>query len=237
MRDFADAVIANSQATADAFSTFIDNSPRRPQLTVAHLGTQRFIAPEAGQSCQSSDRPYFLCVGTIEPRKNHLLLFNLWRRLAETREAHEVPRLLLVGRRGWENENAVDMLERCDALRGHVEECGSLSDRALQQLMSGARALLMPSFAEGFGMPVAEALQSGLPVLCSDLPALREASGGLASYLDPLDGIGWMNAILDYSRPQSPLRTAQVARIKGWSGPSWAEHIEVALSVIDGLKS
>jgi glycosyltransferase involved in cell wall biosynthesis len=69
-------------------------------------------------------RPYFVCIGTIEPRKNHLLLLHLWRHLAETMPAESVPRLVIIGRRGWENEQVVDMLERCPTLKRYVEELG-----------------------------------------------------------------------------------------------------------------
>ncbi|WP_163778702.1 glycosyltransferase family 4 protein, partial [Proteus mirabilis] len=72
------------------------------------------------------DRPTFVACGTIEPRKNHLLLLHLWRALAE-RLGAATPRLVLVGRRGWEAENIVDMLERCPAIREHVVEVSGLS--------------------------------------------------------------------------------------------------------------
>jgi len=215
----ADTVLTNSDATLDVIRHHLS----RPALIAAPLGidpSPRVDAPPA------PGRPYFLCVATIEPRKNHLLLLALWRRFAETLPPADIPRLVLVGRRGWENENAVDMLERSPALRPHVEERGALGDRELAFLMAGARALLLPSFAEGFGLPVAEALAAGLPVLCSDLPALREAGGGIPDYLDPLDGRAWAAAIRDYARPGSPARAAQLARLSGWHPPTWDAHLD-----------
>ncbi|MFD2497976.1 hypothetical protein ACFSTI_02685 [Rhizorhabdus histidinilytica] len=68
-------------------------------------------------------------LSTIEPRKNHLLLLHVWRRMAETLGPERTPHLAIVGRRGWENENVLDMLERCEAIRGHVHELAGLSDR------------------------------------------------------------------------------------------------------------
>src|ERR1700710_674754 len=103
-----------------------------------------------GPPPKKSDRPYFLCVGTIEPRKNHLLLLHLWRRMVAL-HGNRAPRLLIVGKRGWENENVLDLLDRCPALRGHVIELGTVPDSKLTALLRGAQALLMPSFAEGFG--------------------------------------------------------------------------------------
>src|SRR5260370_34968098 len=87
------------------------------------------------------------------------------------------------------------------------------------RLVIGGRALLLPSFAEGFGFPVIEAFAVGVPALCSDIPALRETGGAIAEYLDPLDGPGWRAAILDYAAANSPRRAAQLERRAGWRPP------------------
>jgi hypothetical protein len=67
-------------------------------------------------------------------------------------------------------------------------------------------------------------LALGAPVLCSDIPALRETGGSVPEYLDPLDGLGWRAAILDYADEPSPRRDAQLARLAGWRPPRWSEH-------------
>jgi glycosyltransferase involved in cell wall biosynthesis len=159
----------------------------------------------------------------------------LWRHLAETLPPQEIPRLLVIGRRGWENEQVVDMLERCPALRDHVEELAGCSDARMAGLLRDARALLMPSFAEGYGMPVAEALSVGTPVLCSDLDALREAGGDVPDYLDPLDGPGWKAAILDHAA-RGPAHVAQMARLTSWHNPTWEAHIAVVVEAIGRLQ-
>jgi glycosyltransferase involved in cell wall biosynthesis len=135
-----------------------------------------------------------------------------------------VPHLVLIGQRGWEAEAAIDMLDRCPALRGVVIEHNTLSDSAMAVLVRGARALLLPSFAEGFGFPIIEALALGTPVLASDIAALRETGGAVPEYLDPLDGPGWAAAIDDYARPGSPRRAVQLDRLSRWQAPSWAAH-------------
>lgn len=225
---YASAIVCNSQATLDAIAPWMDVVGRHPQAVVAHLGTHAHKpAPHVGVI--ADDRPYFVCIGTIEPRKNHLLLLNIWRRMSEEHGATNIPRLILIGRRGWENEQIVDMLERCPALKGCIEEQGRLSDREVMALLPGARALLMPSFAEGYGMPVAEALEFGVPAVCSDLPALREAGGDGPWFLDPLDGPGWRRAIETLA--SGPVQAR--AHSSGRKISRWEDHIATLLDLIE----
>lgn len=216
----ANGIIANSNATADDLGPQLSQNLERPGLLCAPLGIDTPI-PDPHYPIPTG--AYFVCIGTIEPRKNHLLLLNTWRVLAE-RFGVEAPKLLLIGRRGWENENIVDMLDRCPGLVGLVREYRGLPDKAVASLIQGARALLFPSFAEGYGLPLAEALALGVPAICSDLPALREVGGEAPEYLDPLDGLGWRRLIMNYAEPDSRMHEAQLERISLWSRPSWDQH-------------
>lgn len=229
----ADGVIVNSAATGRSLQPWLDKAGRDVSVHVALLGTE--LLADTAPASQPDDRPYFICIGTIEPRKNHLLLLNLWRHMAETLPAGQVPRLVIIGRRGWENEQVVDMLERCPALKNHVEELNGCSDARMASLLRGARALVMPSFAEGYGMPVAEALSVGTPVICSDLPALREVGADTPDYLDPLDGPGWQAAILDHAS-RGALHTAQALRLPHWHQPTWGEHIAIVAHAIAAMQ-
>ncbi len=192
----ADTVLVPSEVVRSALLPHLHDVGRgHVKVAVVPHGVHlRAFADAAASHADADPRPYFVCLGTIEPRKNHLLLLNIWRRLvAELGPA--TPRLVIIGRRGWENENVLDMIERCPALQGVVEEHNALPDAEVTRLLLGTRALLFPSFAEGYGLPLAEALALGVPVLCSDLPVLREVGGDLPVYLDPLDGPGWNGAI------------------------------------------
>lgn len=164
----ADAIIVNSAATGAELAPWLSGRPGSPPMAVAPLG----VSPPEVDVPPVSIRPYFVALGTIEPRKNHLLLLNIWRQFAAS-FGTAAPRLVVVGRRGWENENVLDMLERCSAIDGLVRETGPLPDRDVASLLRGARALLFPSFAEGFGLPLAESLALGVPAIASDLPAGR----------------------------------------------------------------
>jgi glycosyltransferase involved in cell wall biosynthesis len=227
----ADGVLVNSHATARALAPFLATARRPIPMHVAPLAPS-LPKPRAAER---TDRPYFVMLGTIEPRKNHLQLLAIWRHLVSVHGPHAAPRLVLIGRRGWENENIVDVLDRGEVARSAVVERGRLPDREVSRLVAGARALLLPSFAEGFGLPVVEALSLGTPVIASDLPALREAGGSVAEYLDPLDGAAWRTAVLDYAAPGSPRRARQLARLAKWRSPTWSAHVAGVMQFLEEI--
>ncbi|BBF71434.1 MAG: glycosyl transferase [Sphingobium sp.] len=227
----AAGIIGNSQATIDALAPHMQYGLDGRAVRVAHFGAD----PQdvfALKGYAGPERPFFVYIATIEPRKNHMLLLNVWRRLVE-RLGKDAPVLVMVGRRGWEIENVIDMLERGEAVRDHVVEAGELSDREMEELIAGARAMIMPSFIEGFGMPVVEALSAGVPVICSDISAHREVGGDAPDYLDPIDGLGWLRLIEAYSQPNSPERDAQIARIAAWRGPTWQGYFDIVTDLLE----
>jgi len=226
----SEAIIVNSHATAASLAPYLTEAGRTPPVLVAPLGVRAL----PGETRAASGRPYFVCLGTIEPRKNHLLLLNIWRRFAQE-QGGSAPRLVIIGRRGWEHENIEDMLERCPGIRDLVTERTGLSDQEIGALLRGARALLFPSFAEGYGLPLAEALAGSVPAICSDLPALREVGGDVPEYFDPLDGVGWMDAVAAYAPEASERRSAQVQRMAAWRGARWSEHVRTAVEFSDSL--
>jgi len=228
----ADIIIASSNDTANAFLQNFARERAPASIVVAPPGLSIPLASSPAEIPASS--PYFVMVGTIEPRKNHLLILNLWRALRAER-VEPMPRLVLIGSRGWENENIVDMLERSPALAGVVEERGRVSDQEMTKLLLGASALLLPSFAEGYGLPLAEALALGVPVLCSDIPVFREVGGEMPEFIDPLDGPGWRRAILDYLPADSIRRQAQLKRLRTWRPPTWQSHFDKVMGAIDGI--
>jgi glycosyltransferase involved in cell wall biosynthesis len=227
-------LIVNSAATRAA----LDDYARAvgwslPPCVIAPLAPASLPAPA---STRPLAEPYFVVLSTIEPRKNHLLLLHAWRELIEE-HGQRAPRLVVIGHRGWECEQVVDMLERCEALRGFVVEESRCDDAQLATWLHHAQALLFPSFIEGFGMPLVEALANGLPVIASGLQAFREIAGEIPEYLDPLDGPGWKRAILGYADTANPRRLAQMDRLRAFSAPTWETHfakVDALLETVNG---
>lgn len=216
----AAGVIANSAATRDALNDFasLERHPA-PPCQVAWLAAPEMVTPA---ELPAANRPTFVMIGTIEGRKNHLLLLHLWEKLAKELGS-ATPRLVLIGQRGWEADEVFALLDRSPRLKGYVRELGRCDDATMFGWLDQARALLMPSFIEGFGIPVIEALQRGVPVIASDLPVFREIAGEIPLYLDPLDGQGWEAAIRAYCG-DAPDRARQLAAVPAYRAPSWQDH-------------
>lgn len=219
----AHGIIANSRATFEDVASFANaQGMSMPPSVVAWIAGPPI---PTSRKATTFDRPHFIVVGTIEGRKNHLLLFHIWRRLFDICEAR-TPLLVMVGQRGWEADQTFAMLDRASGLANCVLELSNCNDEELAKLTVGARALLMPSFAEGFGLPVAEALQLGTPVIASNLSVFREFAAEIPTYIDPLDGVGWARAITEFTGG-SPDRDRQLEAMRGYRAPDWHNHFKI----------
>lgn len=155
------------------------------RVRVVPLAPAPAVAPEG----EVPDGPYVLFAGGSEPHKNATLALE-----AIARSASEAT-LVMVG--AWSPRRAERMRRRARGLGAaeRVAWLGWVSPGRMAALRAGADAVLVPSWAEGFGLPVLEAMTSGVPVLASDIPALREAGGDAAIYLPPADPRAWTAAI------------------------------------------
>jgi glycosyltransferase involved in cell wall biosynthesis len=223
LAEFGSAAIVSSESVRVALT---DHLKKLGRANMPILAIPLPVSPifHAATSCDPklSNEPYFVFCSTIEPRKNHLMLLHVWRELVKA-EGEKAPKLVLIGNRGWENENVVDLLERCEAIRSHVIEVAGLSTPALRQLLSGARAALMPSFAEGYGLPLAEALAARVPVIASDIPVFREIGGDQITALSPIAGDVWLEKIRAFTPQDSADRKAAFARIQS-PALSWDDY-------------
>jgi glycosyltransferase involved in cell wall biosynthesis len=219
----ADALIVNSAATLNSLQVYAHaSSLGMPPCEVAPLAPAPLTAPARAAAPQAPG-PYFVTLGTIEPRKNHALLLQVWRDLRAQLGA-AAPHLVVIGQPGWMCEGTLEELHGSDPARTNVIYQPSCSDAQLAVWLHGARALLFPSFAEGYGLPVLEALALGVPVIANDLPVLRETARHIPTYLDAHDAPAWRAEVLAYASDASLARQAQLARLRGFAAPSWAAH-------------
>ena len=152
-----------------------------------------------------TDTPYVLWVGSLEPRKGVGVLVAAMARLARRGTATA---LVLAGYAGWQNSRLIPPGQRAQ-LGGSLHQLGPVPETDLQALYAGANVFAFPSFHEGFGLPVLEAMAAGAPVVASDIPAIREVAGDAAVLVPPGDVEQWVGALEDVLG--SPSRRAVLA--------------------------
>lgn len=219
--EHAQGLICVSESTRDSLIRFIQTENiAAPPLVVARLASG--LSTELVATECPIEGSYFVIISTIVARKNHLLLLQLWRKLVE-KMGENAPKLVIIGKRSSECTSTLAMLERCETIQNFIIE-KQVSDQALANYLIHARALVFPTFAEGYGLPLIEALSHKVPVIASNLPIFHEIAGDIPDYADPLDGLGWLSLIEDYMQTDSPKRQVQMSRLDSFQLPKWEDH-------------
>ncbi len=218
----ANLVLTNSDHTRHRFAAYCASTGvAPPPLATLNPGLEPIFLTRRGHAPDPA-APHFVAVGTLEPRKNLSMLLRLWRD-ARTHGA-PLPQLRLIGQRGWVTQANAGTDRLLSGLRRDVVVISGLTDAALIDHLAGARALLFPSHAEGWGLPLAEACALGVPAIASDLPALREAAQDRAHFLPPDDADAWATAIRHFAAPASPRHAAAVSALCDYQLPTWETH-------------
>jgi glycosyltransferase involved in cell wall biosynthesis len=219
----ADVVFCPSAAEGAHLAAALAERGGAPPIVAAPLGIDA-PAPDLEQVLPSA--PYFVTVGTMEPRKNLGLLLDLWHHLAASSPPGQLPGLHLIGRRGWEDDHFFGRLDAMLARMPEIRAHEGLSDPARTALVAGARALLFPSLAEGYGLPPLEALALGVTPVCAPLPVYRETLGDAAVYADPRDMYQWAGVV------GGMMTSGHVKAAGAGAPPSWDSLVNKVLVTI-----
>ena len=215
---WADLIICNSDQTRRDVLRHASAHNLQPTCVTAHLG----VTPAATADPPSGPwqaAPFFVTVGTIEPRKNHAFLLDIW---PDIPDAH----LLICGSRGWQNDAVFKQL---DAGPERVHELSGLSDGEIAALLRPSAGLLFPSLVEGYGLPPVEAAALGVPLLCNDLPIYREVLGDIPIYAKVTDRYLWLTTI---KRMADDHRAGRRCTMTPYHPPSWDTHFKTVLTLI-----
>lgn len=165
--------------------------------------------------------PYVLCVGTIEPRKNHQILYKAFSLLL-ARGVKDLPLLVFAGRPDGAVSEFMDTLNRDPILRDKFLVL-SPSDYQLRVLYQHALFTLLPSLYEGWSLTVPESLAHGKFCIAADVPPLREVGGDFVEYIDPFDAYAWAERILHYARDSAALGLREARIRNDWKMITWAD--------------
>lgn len=143
----------------------VDNSSINPQI-IKEINTSKSI---------------YLIVSTIEPRKNHMFLLEVFEKLWE--QSLDV-KLCIIGKVGWDSDNLINKIKTHKEYNQKLLMWNNVSDSELNYAYKNTKYLLFPSFVEGFGLPIIESLYHGLPVLASNIPIHKEVGGNQIRYFD-----------------------------------------------------
>lgn len=221
----AHLILHGSQSAAVDLRAFAAERglPMPPLYKLAMGADLPNAAPSPPQRVQAwlRGRPFALSVSTIQIRKNHQLLFNLWRRFLADGIA-PMP-LVLCGSPGWIARDLVDSVRRDRALADLVLIADDVDDDGLAWLYGQCAFTLYPSLYEGWGLPIAESLGYGKPCIASNASSMPEVAQGLATLLDPLDFAAWRAQVSDLMTNPAR-RAAEIARIGAdYRMVTWAE--------------
>lgn len=216
----ARAILVPSDSTRRDVTRLLDVDPARvrviPYAAPPHF---RRVAPDAARLAQRYGvrAPYFLYVGTLEPRKNLDRLLRAFAAIASAVPEHS---LVLVGQRGWSYGEILREAARKE-LAGRVVLTGYVPEADLPELLSGAVAFVYPSHYEGFGLPVVEAMACGTPVLTSRCSSLAEIGQGAALLVDPGDERALREALLALATDPALRRDLAARGLERAAGYSW----------------
>ena len=183
---FADKIIAISEYTRDRLEHFFPSVPK-DKIEVILLGNRDTLLKEKEdmhilEKFHLEKDAYFLSVGTIEPRKNYGTLLNAYKRYKESIKGYK--KLCIAGGYGWMQENFYQDIADM-GLEQDVIVTGYVSDLELSNLYRNCFAFMYPTWYEGFGLPVLEAMNFGKPVITSNVTSIPEITGDAALLVDP----------------------------------------------------
>ena len=183
-----DAILTNSEYTKKDIIEYLHVKPDK--IFVTYLGADKRFCPKNIFEIKtiledySLNKPYILYVGTLEPRKNIQTLLQTFNQL---KRKYQIPhQLILIGQLGWLYEDIFEQIESSE-FKSDIRHLGYVPDEDLPVLMNGAQVFVYPSFYEGFGLPILEAMQCGTPVITSDTSSMPEVGGLACLYATPED--------------------------------------------------
>ncbi|MEM6538320.1 MAG: glycosyltransferase family 1 protein [Pseudomonadota bacterium] len=226
--NFANHIVVPSDEVRENVEWRMVGTGHRVPVVVSPLGVDLGPTP---LDYERGDKPFFVVVGTIEPRKNHKLLLDIWDRMNRKMDEQRIPELRIIGARGWGNKEVFDILDNSPMMGRTVFELGPLPDKEMKRHVAGATALLFPSLAEGFGLPPFEAATFGVPSVCAPLRPTEIHLGDMAIYADTDDMYQWFQAIRELASEEVAEQNRRSTALRSFQLPTWEKHFDRVFSL------
>lgn len=229
--DFAEQIICISESTKRDAQEELVGRKVMPKFSVVRLGEDI-----AGQVAKAPSRhsfikePFIICVGTIEARKNHTLLYYVVKEAL--RQGIELPRILLVGRRGWMTADVQNMIDHDPFTKNKLLIVDDISDSETKWLYQHCLFAVYPSLYEGWGLPLAEAAHYGKLCIASDTSSMPEVLGDLGDYFSPYNTQACLDKLALYAN-DAKLRQAKEKALAKRSPWLWDDSYKQLLGLLN----
>ena len=232
--EYSDEILCISKSTADEVEKYYLTSGlsrKKPlQLHFFHMGA---TLPSVSVNVRGLIRDFisnkkkktFLMVGTVEPRKGHLVAIEAFEKLYK--DSNECLQLLILGHKGWKDELTKEIIKKTTEMT-NVLWIDDATDEELNWAYQNVAALIAASKDEGFGLPLVEAAHFGLPIICSDIPIFREVTQGYADYFNVMDADDLARCITEWLQTEKHPDSRDI-RIY-----TWQESAQEILDIVDG---
>jgi glycosyltransferase involved in cell wall biosynthesis len=234
---YADCIVAISHSGKEDLVHYFDADPDK--IVVTHLAAKDIFSP---RGLEERDRvlekygipgDFIFTVGSFEPRKNIGTLVRAYMNLPERVKNHYS--LVIAGGKGWMNSDIELLIESQDTAR--IRRIGYVDEQDLPSLYSAAAVFVYPSYYEGFGLPILEAMSCGAPVITSNTSSMPEIGGGAALYFDPTDVQQLNTLLLEVTGDENLRNDLSRKGIKRAGEFSWDKTARATLKMYEDLYS
>jgi alpha-1,2-rhamnosyltransferase len=196
MMKISKLILTVSKSEAKIVKDFLRSKNIDKPIYPIRLGTDIKISQNIKKPNGFDVKDFYLMVGTVEPRKNHLLVLEAFHKI--WKENQDFPNLVIAGRFGWKYQSVLDFIMGSPFKDKKLFFIESPPDEELEFLYQNAKALIMASIREGFGLPIVEAMAKHKPILASDIEVFKEVAGDYPIYFDPYSTDSLIDAIKSF---------------------------------------
>ena len=234
---YADDIVVTTEAVkSDLMNLFDELEMRKKPVHVIPLGADFTSGSKAEESSvdeeiinRLSGRRFLLTVSTIEPRKNHKVIVDAYMKKIASLDTD----IVFVGHIGWESEELMERMRSDSRFEKGIYVLEGVNDATLAKLYSMAYMVVFPSYAEGYGLSTIEAMIKGVPVICSDLPVMREVGGRFCDYFPADDPDALADIVEGYVSSEEKYQEKKALLANEYVPPVWDKTVRSIEELIE----